>query len=385
MGMGKTVSSLTAIDNLLFLGDTGKVLVIAPKRVAEDTWSTEIDKWDHLKDLRISIILGTPKQRDEAVKKDADIYVTSRDNVIWLVENYFKTWKWDTCIIDELRSFKSSKAKRFRALRKVRPYFKRIMGLTETPAPNSLIDLWPQLYLLDGGQRLGRTITRYREQYFVPGDRNQHIVYSWNLKECAEQAIHNKISDICISMMAKDCLDLPERIDNKIYIDLPKSAKDQYKELGKESIIEFENADIIAGNAAVLTGKLLQMANGAIYSEDHEVVETYEEKLNALLDIIEAANGKPVLVFYSFKHDLARIMKVLKDNKLKGQELSEPDDIKKWNNGEIPILLLHPASVGHGEATLLHSLDFSGDWSFTNKLMPDYTDKGKRKQLLFTI
>lgn len=348
MGMGKTVSSLTAIDNLLFLGDTNKVLVIAPKRVAEDTWSTEVDKWDHLKDLKISIILGTSKQRDEAVKKDADIYVTSRDNVVWLVENYFKTWKWDTCIIDELSSFKSSKAKRFRALKKVRPYFKRIIGLTGTPAPNSLIDLWPQLYLLDGGQRLGRTITGYRDQYFVPGDRNQHIVYNWKLKEGAEEAIHNKISDICISMMAKDYLDLPERIDSKIYIDLPKKAKDQYKELEKDLIIELGNEDITATNAAVLTGKLLQMANGAIYSEAHEVVEIHEEKINALLDIIEAANGKPVLVFYSFKHDLDRIKKVLKDNKLKGQELGGQEDIKKWNNGEIPILLSHPASAGHG-------------------------------------
>ncbi|MBC2418418.1 DEAD/DEAH box helicase [Clostridium beijerinckii] len=336
------------MDNLLFLGDTNKVLVIAPKRVAEDTWSTEVEKWDHLKDLRISIILGTPKQRDEAVKKDADIYVTSRDNVVWLVDNYFKTWKWDTCIIDELSSFKSSKAKRFRALKKVRPYFKRIIGLTGTPAPNSLIDLWPQLYLLDGGQRLGRTITGYREQYFVPGDRNQHIVYNWNLKEGAEDAIHNKISDICISMMAKDYLDLPERIDNKIYIDLPKSAKDKYKELEKDLIIQLDGEDITATNAAVLTGKLLQIANGAIYSEDHEVVEIHEEKLNALLDIIEAANGKPVLVFYSFKHDLSRIMKTLKDNKLKGQVLEGQDDIKKWNNEDISILLLHPASAGHG-------------------------------------
>ncbi len=330
------------------MGDTNRVLVIAPKRVAEDTWSTEVDKWDHLKGLRISIILGTPKQRDEAVKKDADIYVTSRDNIVWLVENYFKTWKWDTCIIDELSSFKSSKAKRFRALKKVRPYFKRIIGLTGTPAPNSLIDLWPQLYLLDGGQRLGRTITGYREQYFVPGDRNQHIVYNWNIKEGAEEAIHNKISDICISMMAKDYLDLPERIDNKIYIDLPKSAKEQYKELEKDLIIQLDGEDITATNAAVLTGKLLQMANGAIYSENHEVVEIHEEKLNALLDIIEAANGKPVLIFYSFKHDLSRIMKVLKDNKLKGQVLEGKEDIKKWNSGEIPILLLHPASAGHG-------------------------------------
>ncbi|WP_252237401.1 SNF2-related protein [Clostridium sp. ZBS17] len=348
MGMGKTVSSLTAIDNLLLLGYTDKVLVIAPKRVAEDTWSTEIEKWDHLKNLRISTILGTPKQRTEAVEKDADIYVTNRENVVWLVDNYFKSWKWDTCIIDELSSFKSSKAKRFRALKKVRPYFKRIIGLTGTPAPNSLIDLWPQVYLLDGGQRLGKTITGYRERYFTPGDRNQFVVFNYNLKDGAEEAIHNKISDICVSMKAKDYLDLPERIDNKIYIDLPKKVKDQYKELEKELIIQLDNEDVTATNSAVLTGKLLQMCNGAIYSEDKEVINIHDEKLNALMDIIEAANGKPVLIFYSFKHDLMRIQEFLKKNKLKGQELVGPEDIKKWNNGEIPILLLHPASAGHG-------------------------------------
>ncbi|KIL09239.1 DEAD/DEAH box helicase [Clostridium botulinum] len=348
MGMGKTVSSLTAIDNLLFLGETIKVLVIAPKRVAEDTWSTEIEKWNHLKNLRISTILGTPKQRTEAVEKDADIYVTNRENVVWLVDNYFKSWKWDTCIIDELSSFKSSKAKRFRALKKVRPYFKRIIGLTGTPAPNSLIDLWPQVYLLDGGQRLGKTITGYRERYFTPGDRNQFVVFNYNLKDGAEYAIHNKISDICVSMKAKDYLDLPERIDNKIYIDLPKNVKDQYKELEKDLIIQLDNEDITATNSAVLTGKLLQMCNGAIYSEDKEIVEVHDEKLNALMDIIDAANGKPVLVFYSFKHDLIRIQEFLKKNKLKGQELDGPEDIKKWNNWQIPILLLHPASAGHG-------------------------------------
>ncbi|KAI3349049.1 SNF2-related protein [Clostridium botulinum] len=348
MGMGKTVSSLTAIDSLSFLGDTGKVLVIAPKRVAEDTWSTEIEKWDHLKNLRISTILGTPNQRIEAVEGDADIYVTNRENVVWLVDNYFKSWKWDTCIIDELSSFKSSKAKRFRALKKVRPYFKRIIGLTGTPAPNSLIDLWPQVYLLDGGKRLGKTITEYRDRYFIPDKTNGYVVYSYKLKDGAEEAIYNKISDICISMKAKDYLDLPERIDNKIYIDLPKKVKDQYKELEKELIIQLDNEDVTATNSAVLTGKLLQMCNGAVYSEDKEIVEVHDEKLNALMDIIEAANGKPVLIFYSFKHDLMRIQEFLNKNKLKGQELAGPEDIKKWNNGQIPILLLHPASAGHG-------------------------------------
>lgn len=349
MGMGKTVSSLTAIEDLLLLGEATKVLVIAPKRVAEDTWSTEVEKWDHLKHLRISKILGTPKKREEAAESDADIYVTNRENVEWLVDNYFKNWKWDTLIIDELSSFKSSKAKRFRALKKVRPYCKRIVGLTGTPAPNSLIDLWPQLYLLDGGERLGKTITGYRERYFVPGDRNQFVVFNYNLREGAEEAIHNKISDICVSMKADDYLDMPERIDNIVRIDMPKKALKEYEELEKELIIQLDDEDISASNSAVLTGKLLQMCNGAIYADEtKEVINIHDEKLNALMDIIEAANGKPVLIFYSFKHDLIRIKDYLKKNKIKGHELGCSEDIKKWNDGEIPVLLLHPASAGHG-------------------------------------
>ncbi|WP_455804268.1 SNF2-related protein [Clostridium butyricum] len=349
MGMGKTVSSLTAIDDLLFLSEATKVLVIAPKRVAEDTWSTEVEKWDHLKHLRISKILGTPKKRLEAAEADVDIYVTNRENVEWLVDNYFKNWKWDTLIVDELSSFKSSKAKRFRALKKVRPYFKRIIGLTGTPAPNSLIDLWPQLYLLDGGERLGKTITGYRERYFVPGDRNQFVVFNYNLREGAEEAIHSKISDICVSMKADDYLDMPERVDNKVIVELPKKAMKEYEELEKELIIQLDDEDISASNSAVLTGKLLQMCNGAIYADEtKEVISIHDEKLNALMDIIEAANGKTVLIFYSFKHDLIRIKEFLKKNKIKGQELGGSEDIKKWNDGEIPVLLLHPASAGHG-------------------------------------
>ena len=287
MGMGKTVSSLTAVDDLIFLGEATKVLVIAPKRVAEDTWSTEVEKWDHLKHLKISKILGTPKKRLEAAEAEADIYVTNRENVEWLVDNYFKNWKWDTLIIDELSSFKSSKAKRFRALKKVRPYFKRIIGLTGTPAPNSLIDLWPQIYLLDGGERLGKTITGYRERYFTPGDRNQFVVFNYNLRPGAEEAIHNKISDICVSMKADDYLDMPERIDNIVKVDLPKKALKEYEELEKELIIKLDDEDITAANSAVLTGKLLQMCNGAIYADEtKEVINIHDEKLNALMDIL---------------------------------------------------------------------------------------------------
>ncbi|WP_431830937.1 SNF2-related protein [Clostridium sporogenes] len=333
---------------MIFLGEVYKVLVIAPLRVAEDTWSTEVEKWDHIKHLRVSKILGTKKQRKGALMKDADIYVTNRENVDWIVNECFSSWLWDMVVIDELSSFKSSKAKRFRALKKVRPYFKRMVGLTGTPAPNSLIDLWPQIYLLDGGKRLGRTITSYRQQYFNPGRRNQYVVYNWELKEGAEEQIHKKIGDICISMMAKDYLDIPERIDNVININLPKQSMDKYKQLEKDLVIELGEDDITAANAAVLTNKLLQISNGAIYSEDKQVIEIHEEKLKALLDIIEAANGKPVLIFYSFKHDFDRIVNFLKTKKLKAIGLEDSKDIKKWNNGEIPILLVHPASAGHG-------------------------------------
>lgn len=347
MGMGKTVSTLTAIDNLLFLGEVSKVLVIAPLRVAEDTWSTEVDKWDHLNHLRVSKVLGTLTQRNKALSIDADVYVTNRENVEWLINNY-SDFDFDMCVIDELSSFKSSKAKRFRSLKRVRPYFKRIVGLTGTPAPNSLIDLWPQLYLLDGGKRLGKTITSFRQQYFTPGRSNGYVVYDYNLKDGAEETIHNKIGDICISMMAKDYLDLPERIDNIINISLTKATTDRYKQLERDLVLEIEDEDITAANAAVLTNKLLQISNGAIYSETKEVVNIHDEKLKALLELIEGANGKPVLIFYNFQHDLDRIFKFLEKNKLKGHKLGGSEDIKKWNNEEIPILLTHPASAGHG-------------------------------------
>lgn len=346
MGLGKTVTTLTAIDDLLFLGDVNKVLVIAPLRVAEDTWSTEVEKWDHLKHLRISKVLGTPKQRVQAINRSADVYVTNRENVEWLVREYFDNWTFDMVVIDELSSFKSPKANRFKALRKVRPYFKRIVGLTGTPAPNSLIDLWPQLYLLDGGIRLGRTLTSYREQYFKAGERNQYVVYKWNLKENADKAIHDKISDICISMSAKDYLNLPERIDREVTIKLPDEARIRYKQLEKDLVLELEGNDVVADTAAVLTNKLLQMANGAIYDENKVVQEIHSAKLDALADIVDAANGKTVLVFYSYKHDCMRIKEHLKSYKPK--ELKDSEDISEWNKGKIPVLLVHPASAGHG-------------------------------------
>lgn len=348
MGMGKTVSTLTAISELLWLGECNKVLVIAPLRVAEDTWSTEVEKWDHLKDLRISKILGPEKNRIMALNVEADIYVINRENVEWLVNRCFKQWDFDTVVIDELSSFKSSKAKRFRALKKVRPHFKRIIGLTGTPAPNSLIDLWPQIYLLDGGVRLGKTVTGYKERYFKPGRRNQNIIFNWELREGSEESIHNKISDICVSMKAEDYLNMPTRIDNMIEVKLDDKALAKYKKLEKDLVLELENDDITASNAAVLTNKLLQMANGAIYSEDKSVVDIHDEKIDKLMEIIDVANGKPVLCFYKFKHDYERIKEALNKKKIKHQTLENSKDIKKWNEGKIEVALLHPASAGHG-------------------------------------
>lgn len=280
------------------------------------------------------------------MNKPADIYVTNRENVEWLVKQYFDNWTFDMMVIDELSSFKSSKAIRFKSLRKVRPYFKRIVGLTGTPAPNSLIDLWPQIYLLDGGQRLGRTISSYREQYFKAGERNQYVVYKWNLKDGADEAIHKKISDICISMSAKDYLDLPERISLEVTVKLPSDAEKMYKQFEKDLVMELEGNDVVADTAAVLTNKLLQMANGAVYDENKIVKEIHKAKLEALTDIIESANGKPVLVFYNYKHDCSRIKEHLKAYKPK--ELKDSEDIKNWNQGKIQVLLVHPASAGHG-------------------------------------
>lgn len=347
MGMGKSVSTLTAILELMYdYFDVAKVLVIAPLRVASTTWEEEIEKWDHLKDLRISKVLGSEKQRVAALYKKADIYIINRENVTWLVERFDSDWPFDMVVIDELSSFKSSKAQRFKSLKKVRPFIKRMVGLTGTPAPNGLIDLWPQIYLLDGGERLGKTVTGYRERYFLPDKRNQMIVYTWKLKDDAEDAIYEKLSDICVSMKAKDYLELPERLDNVVPVELPKKAKEQYEVLEKELILSIEETDVLAGSAAVLANKLLQMANGAVYDEDGEVKHIHDEKLKALDELMEAASGKPVLVFYGYQHDKDRLLLYLK--KLKPRLLQSDKDIKDWNQGKVQVLLAHPASAGHG-------------------------------------
>lgn len=342
MGLGKTVVTLTAIQKLMHdYFDIIKVLVIAPLRVADDTWSSETEKWDHLKYLKISKVLGSEKERVAALNTHADIYVINRENVVWLVKYYGGDWPFDMVVIDELSSFKSSKSQRFKALRKVKP--KRIVGLTGTPAPNGLMDLWSEIYLLDGGKRLGKTITGYRERYFNPDKRNQNVIFSYKPKEGAKEHIYEKLKDICVSMKAGDYLRMPERIDNIIKIKLSKTAMDKYKQLEKDLLLPLKDSDIVANNAAVLTNKLLQMANGAVYDENGDTFEIHDEKLKSLEHVIEVSNGKSVLIFYSYKHDRDRLQQ-----HFKVKELKTSKDIKSWNKGEIPIMLVHPASAGHG-------------------------------------
>ncbi|MTI95404.1 MAG: DEAD/DEAH box helicase [Firmicutes bacterium] len=326
--------------------EVARVLVIAPLRVAETVWTSEAAKWEHLRHLRLSRVIGSQKQRLAALGVPADIYLINRENVEWLVNHYGKDWPFDMVVVDELSSFKSPKARRFRALRKVRPLVNRIVGLTGTPAPNGLIDLWAQVYLLDQGERLGKTVTGYRSRYFEPGrgDRSRRIIYNWEPKAGAEEAIHAKIADICISMKAADWLELPERITNVVPVNLSEKAAKQYKQLERKLLLPFAEGDVVADTAAVLSNKLLQLANGAVYDEHGGVQEIHQVKLEALADLIEAANGKPVLVFYNYRHDLDRIKQRFPGAKT----LESAAEIHAWNAGDIPLLLAHPASAGHG-------------------------------------
>ena len=343
MGLGKTVITLTAIKELIEDFAIWKVLVIAPKRVAEDTWSREHEKWDHLSGLRISKVLGTPAQRMKALKAEADIYVIGRDNVKWLVELMGKSWPFDMVVIDELSSFKNPSAQRFKALRKVIPASDRVVGLTGTPSPNGLMDLWAEIYLLDRGERLGTTISAYREKYFRAGARNGYIVYKWEPYSYSQKEIERKISDICMSMSAEDYLELPERIDNEIKIRLSEKEMKQYNQMERDQLLRIDDETVVALNAAAVMNKLLQMANGSVYADGGDVVRIHEKKLDALEEIIDTT-GEPVLVFYSFRHDLEAIKKRIPD----ARELESSEDIARWNQGEIPVLLCHPASVGYG-------------------------------------
>lgn len=361
MGLGKTVVTLTVLNRLMYEEfSLNRALVIAPKRVAEDTWSREAEKWDHLSGLRVVKVLGTAKQRTAALAQDGDVYVINRENVVWLVETLGARWPFDGVVIDELSSFKSSRSKRWRALRRVIGAANYVYGLTGTPAPNGYIDLWPEMYLLDRGQRLGRTLGEFRNTYFNPGAHKGHIVYEWRLKPGAKARIDAKLSDLCLSMSKEDWLDLPERTYNTVPVTLSPSARKLYEQFQKEKILpllrgrdglrlagagaEDYDSAVLGDMAATVSGKLLQMANGAVYDENGEVFHIHDAKLDALEEIADTAPGQPLLVFYTYKHDLDRIQARFPNaEKIKGSET-----ISDWNAGKIPMLLCHPASAGHG-------------------------------------
>ncbi|WP_279041728.1 DEAD/DEAH box helicase [Brevibacillus borstelensis] len=345
MGLGKTVITLTAVNDLKYNRfAVGKVLVIAPKKVAEATWSKEAAKWEHLKLLRVVPVLGSQQKRIRALNTPGDVWVISRDNLAWLVNYYRNAWPFDMVVIDELSSFKNHQAQRFKVLTWVRPHIKRVVGLTGTPAPNGLLDLWAQIFLLDQGQRLEKFITHYRTKYF----EKNYNGFGYTAKPGADEVIHSKIADICISMKSEDYLELPDAIPNVIPVVLDAKAQKLYERMEKELLLQIEDTEITATSAAVLTGKLLQLCNGALYDEERNVHEIHDNKIEAFLELIEQLNGKPALVFYSYQHDLARIKKALEPTRLRVRELKTMQDQDDWNAGQIDVLLAHPASAGHG-------------------------------------
>lgn len=342
MGMGKTLSTLTALTYLKSFDQIHKVLLIAPLSVAQTVWDAEIKKWDNLQSLTYVKVIGSAKQREAALLEDVDIYIINRENIKWVVEKFQKRWPFETIVIDELSSFKDSKSQRFKALRKIRPKVKRLIGLTGTPAPNSLRDLWPQMYLIDQGERLEKFKTHYERLYF---DDDPYRKYTKYLKPGAADEIYKKIDDIVISMKARDHLNLPESIINIYEVEMTPKEKAQYEFLKQNYVLSLDESDIIASNAAVLSNKLLQMANGAIYDEDGETKSIHDQKLEALERIIEDAQGEPVLIFYQYKHDLARIQKQFPEATLFNANAGHVD---AWNNKALPILLAHPQSAAHG-------------------------------------
>ena len=349
MGLGKTVSTLTCVSDLIFNSfEVSRVLVIGTKRVAENVWDAEAAKWKHTRHLRVSKIVGTAKQRLDALNANAEVFTLGRDNVSWLCAQYGgSNLPFDMLIVDESSSFKNPKSLRFKALKKVAASFDRVVILTGTPSPNTLIDLWPQLYLLDQGERLGKTITVYREKYFRPNQKSGHIVYNYRLLNGSERIIQKRIKDICISMKAEDYLDMPDKVMNVVPIKLPDKKLSAYRDFEAEQVLSIIKDGIVtAANAAALSNKLLQFANGAIYDEEKKVHEIHKAKLDALEEIVEANQGKPILVAYNFKHDLERIMKHFKA--LKPRMLKTKADENDWNAGKITMLVCHPASVGHG-------------------------------------
>lgn len=349
MGLGKTIITLTSMMNLLFDSfEVRRILVIAPLRVARDTWTTEIEKWDHLRLLSYSVAVGTESERMAALHKQADVYIINRENVQWLIEQSGITFDFDMVVIDELSSFKNHSTKRFKALMKMRPFVKRMVGLTGTPTSNGLMDLWAQFRLLDMGKRLGRFISHYRSNYFAPDKRNGQVIFSYKPLPGAEDAIYKQISDISISMKSTDYLKMPKLISSEYKVHLSPKEKKVYEDLKSELVLDLPHGEVTAANAAALSGKLCQMANGAIYSDDGDTVKIHDRKLDALEDIIESANGKPLLVAYWFKHNLARIEKRLHERHIPFAKLDSADSILRWNNGQLPIALIHPASAGHG-------------------------------------
>ena len=347
--MGKTVITLTAINELKYNRFmVRKILIIAPKRVAEATWSKEAAKWDHLKLLRVIPVLVTLKQRIRALNTPADVYVINRENVQWLVDYYRNDWPFDMLVIDESSSFKNHQAKRFKSLTWVRSKISRIVELTGTPAPNGLIDLWAQIYLLDGGERLGKTIGGFRQRYFDPDQRNAQQVFSYKPKDGAGGTIQDKISDICISMAAKDYLELPECVSVNVPVVLDGPAERAYKKLERDMLLEVDEEEITATTAAVLGNKLLQLGNGAVYGEDHKAIEIHNCKIESFLEVVEALQGQSALVFYNFQHDRDRLLKALAKSGLRVRVYQSAQDETDWNNHKIDILLAHPASTAYG-------------------------------------
>lgn len=348
MGLGKTVITLTAVQDLIYNQlKVCKCLIIAPKKVAEATWSTEAAKWDHLQHLRFSMIMGSTQKRIRAACSAADIYITNRENVVWLVDYFRNAWPFDMIVIDESSSFKSNKAKRFKSLTWIRPHVQRIVELTGTPAPNSIQDLWAQLYLLDGGIRLGRTVTGFREMYFNSNTHGGHFT-TYEAKEDAQKAIQDKISDICISMRAEDYLQLPDLVYDTIPVQLDSKALKAYKQMEKEMLLEVDESTIDAGSAAALSNKLLQLCNGAVYDEKRQAVEIHACKLEAFSELLEGLHGAPALVFYNFQHDKTRIINLLAKSNLRARVLQNAQDATDWNSRQIDILLAHPASCAYG-------------------------------------
>lgn len=378
MGLGKTVTTLTAIRELKYNRfEVRKVLIIAPKKVAEGTWTREKDKWEHTKILRVSRVLGSQAKRIRALNTPSDLYIINRENVCWLVDYYRNAWPFDMVVIDESSSFKSHTAKRFKALASVIGHIDRLVELTGTPSPNGLNDLWSQVYLLDGGERLGKRYTQFREHYFDPGDRGQNVVYNYKPKQGSEESIMAKIADICVSMKAEDYLQLPPVVFHEVPVALDSRAERAYRELEKKMILELpEEEEISVASAAALSNKLLQLANGAVYDDDHNVHEVHGCKIEAFLELIESLQGKPVLVFYNFQHDRTRILKALEKTKRRVRELKRPEDEDAWNRREVDVLLAHPASSAYGlnlQDGGNHVIWFGLNWNYEQ-----YTQANKR-------